>query len=121
MRHHETVEEVEEVEDYLPEEGEERTETTEGQTPEIETSQHQTPQGSGMTTAMDSGSTVRTTAEGQRIPIRMVTTTARTKTAIQGTISTAQTTDTGETTNTRAIKGAINIRKGGTDGKSRTN
>ena len=118
MRHRETVGEVE---DYLPEEEGERTETTEGQIPGTEISQDQEPQGSGMTTAMDSGSIVRTTAAGQRIPIRMITTTARTKTATQGTISTGQTTDTGETTNTRAIKGAINTRKGGTDGKSRTN
>ena len=118
MRHRETVGEVE---DYLPEEEGERTETTEGQVPETEISQDQEPQGSSMTTAMDSGSTVWTTAEGQRIPIRMVTTTARTKTATQETISKAQATDIGETTNTRAIKGAINFRKGGTDGKSRTN
>ena len=118
MSHHEIVEEVERVGNFLPEEEEESLDTTEGLTPEIGTSQHQTPQGSGMTTETDNGSTVRTTAEGHqtRTPIRMVTTTARTKTAI----STAQT-DTGVTTNTKAIKEATNTKKGGTDGKSRTN
>ena len=71
-----------------------------------------------MTTETDNGSTMRTTAERRQIrtPIRMVTTTARTKTAI----STAQT-DIGVTNSKKAIKEMKNTKKGETDGEAKTN
>ena len=114
MSHNEIVGGVEREGVFLPEEEEENLDTTEGLTQEIGTSQDQTTQGIGMTTETDNGTTVRTTAEGHqtRTPIRMVTTTARTKTAI----STTQT-DTGVTTSKKAIKETKNTKKGETDGE----
>ena len=118
MSHNEIVGGVEREGVFLPEEEEENLDTTEDLTQEIGTILNQTPQGIGMTTETNDGRTVRTTAERHQIrtPIRMVTTTAKTKNATSTTH-----TDTGVTTSKKAIKETKNTKKGETDGESKTN